>query len=129
MAKAFAIFLIVCLYFTSPFGAVFANESYVVGTVSGSQGFRWNNENWFTAKHPRIASFTVRSDGSAFGMTETGVTFTQDNVLNDAGIRIQRFVMEDHYHYIIDGEVVYTAEELSARLARALGTATSASNA
>ncbi len=93
-----------------------AMESYVISDISSSSEIRFNNENWFTLPHPTIASFSVREDGSAFGFTNTGVSFSQYNVPNNAGIRIQRFEIQDHYHYILDGVPVYSFEELSAQL-------------
>jgi hypothetical protein len=116
--KAVACFILFTV-FAVPVFPIFAEESYIVGSVSGSSSLRWNNENWFTMEHPKVASFSIRDDGSAFGLTETGVSFIQFNVPNDVGIRIQRFEIEDHYHYIVEGEIAYTFEELSIHLARA----------
>lgn len=78
---------------------------------------RFNNENWFSVPHPKIANFFVYSDGSASGITENGITFTQRNVPNEYGVRIQRFEMQDHFHYIIEGTDVYTITELAIKLA------------
>lgn len=102
-----------------PQHSVFCAETYTVGAVTGTPTFRFNNDNWFTEDHPQIASFSMNDDGSAFGLTVTGVPFTQYNVPNTAGIRIQRFEIEDHYHYIVEGEIVYSMTELSAHLAQA----------
>lgn len=104
--------------FSVPLYSLFADETYTVSPYSDTATFRFNNENWFTAEHPKVASFTIKDDGSSYGITEAGVTFVQYNVPNEAGIRIQRFEIEDHYHYIVEGEIVYTFEELSARLAQ-----------
>lgn len=94
-----------------------ADESFTVGTIANTATFRFNNENWFTEKHPKIATFTIQDDGSAYGVTESGVPFIQENIENELNIRIQRFVIEDHYHYIINGEVVYSFEDFSIQLA------------
>lgn len=99
-----------------PAKAVFAEESYSFGTIEKTPTFRFNNDNWLTEEHPRVVSFIIHDDGSASGMTETGIPFVQYNIPNSAGIRVQRFEIEDHYHYIINGEVVYSFEEFSARL-------------
>ena len=104
-----------------PLQSIFADEVFEVGTILVPAPFRFNNENWFTTPHPKIASFTVRDDRSAYGLTETGIPFSQYNIPNDAGIRIQRFEMQDYSHYIVDGEIAYTFEELSVQLARAYG--------
>ena len=100
-----------------PLQSIFADETFEVGTILVTTPFRFNNENWFTTPHPKIASFTVRDDRSAYGLTETGIPFSQYNIPNDAGIRIQRFEMQDYSHYIVDGEIVSTITELSVRLA------------
>jgi hypothetical protein len=115
---AFAIFVCVFGIFPVVGQRVFAEESYVSNTSYTMATFRFNNNNWFTVIHPEISSFTVRDDGSMYGLTQTGVPFTQYNVANALDIRIQRFEIQDHYHYIIEGEVVYTPTELSARLAQ-----------
>lgn len=103
----------VCVGFLVAF-AVYSDASYT------SQGIRFNNQNWFTLPHPKVAGFTVEHDGNAYGFTDTGVSFVQYNVANEYGIRIQRFEIQDHYHYIIDGEVAYTPQELSVKLAEAV---------
>ena len=100
-----------------PLQSISADEIFEVGTILVPAPFRFNNENWFTTPHPKIASFTVRDDRSAYGLTETGIPFSQYNIPNDAGIRIQRFEMQDYSHYIVDGEIVSTITELSVRLA------------
>lgn len=99
--------------------ASIAEEIPLNNTILQTAGFRWNNQNWFTEEHPKIAEFTVRDDGSAYGFTDTGVPFRQENVENMLNVRIQRFILEDHYHYIINGEVVYSLEEFSIELAKA----------
>lgn len=104
-----------------------ANEAFYTSTVMTTATFRWNNENWFTEPHPRVAEFTVRDDGSAYGMTETGISFTQENIENALGLRIQRFVLQDHYHYIIEGEEVYSLTDFSIALAEAYDVQTVAS--
>jgi len=91
-------------------------DAFVFGAVHDTPTFRFTNANWESALHPKVASFTVAKDGSAYGMTETGIPFLQYNIPNHAGMRIQRFEIQDHYHYIINGKVAYTFAELSMRL-------------
>lgn len=79
-------------------------------TVSTS--VRWNNENWFTTPHPEPDTFFVTPEREVFGTTTTGVPFSQINVPNEQGVRVQKFIMQDHYHYIVDSVVIYTEEEL-----------------
>ncbi len=96
-----------------------ADETYLLGPVVSYATVRFNNENWDTLPHPKVVSFTVRTDGSAYGLTETGVSFVQYNVPNTLGIRVQRFEIEDHYHYVVEGEIADTITDLSAKLAAA----------
>lgn len=117
----FAVWNLCLVALSVPIQLARAEETYTLGTVMTTATFRFNNENWFTAPHPKIASFTIRDDRSSYGLTETGVPFTQYNIPNDVGIRIQRFEIQDHYHYIVAGEIAYTFEELSVQLARAYG--------
>jgi hypothetical protein len=115
----------ILLTFVTMFSGVFtvhADETYFTGSITSYAEYRFNNENWDSLPHPMVAEFTVRDDGSAFGLTETGVSFVQYNVPNDVGIRVQRFEIQDHYHYIVEGEIANTIEELSARLALAYQT-------
>jgi hypothetical protein len=88
--------------------SLFPNHAFAV---------RFTNENWDTLPHPIVSEFSVREDGSAYGVTEDGRTFVQFNVPNDVSIRVQRFEIEDHYHYIVEGEIVNSSIELSALLA------------
>lgn len=104
----------------SPWSTSLGAERYTVGPILAVTDFRFNNENWFTVPHPKIAVFTVNEDGSAYGLTENSIPFSQYNIENSYGIRIQRFEIQDHYHYIVDGYIAYTPEELSIELARAL---------
>jgi len=96
-----------------------ALESFTTGTVFTTATFRWDNDNWLRLPHPKVAEFTVRDDGSAFGFTETGIPFEQFNIPNAYNIRIQRFEIQEHYHYIVDGNVAYTTTELSMHLVKA----------
>jgi hypothetical protein len=94
-------------------------QTYTFGDKVKTQEFRFTNANWDELLHPKVAEFTVRADGSAYGTTETGVPFVQYNIPSPRGMRIQRFEIQDHYHYIVDGDIAYTFAELSIRLAQA----------
>jgi hypothetical protein len=102
--------------------AVHADETHLLGPLVSYGAARFNNENWYTLPHPKVAIFTMRADGSAYGLTETGVSFVQYNVPNTLGIRVQRFEIDDHYHYIINGEIAESFEDLSIKLATAYQT-------
>ena len=118
---------IIMALFLMPMQFAFAIETYEFNTILKTATFRFNNENWFTSEHPKVMSFSINDDGSSTGLLETGVSFTQYNVPNDLGIRVQRFEIEDHYHYIIEGEIAYTFENFSAQLAGAYFAKTSSS--
>ncbi len=111
--------MILCAILFAPFADVRA-ETYVIQPVlPDATPMRFTNENWFTLPHPEVANFSLLADGSMHGSTVTGASFVQYNVPNDLGIRVQRFEIDDHYHFIIEGEVAYTFEEFSAKLAQA----------
>ena len=59
-------------------------------------------------------------DGSFEGETVTGIHFTQYTIMEKGGIRVQRFEMQDHYHFIVQGEIAYSKSELSMLLAKYL---------
>ena len=98
---------------------VYADETYLTGRILSYSDVRFNNDNWYTLPHPKIAEFTITDDGNAFGLTETGISFVQFTIPNDVGIHVQRFEIQDHYHYVVDGNIVDSFEELSAQLALA----------
>ncbi len=116
------IFLLFCAAFLFSTQTVFAEETHTLNTYYMPSPLRWSNENWLLYAQPRVNTFTMRDDGSAYGLTETGIPFQQYNIENALGIRIQRFEIEDHYHYVVEGEAVYTLKDFSAELAHAYET-------
>jgi hypothetical protein len=94
-------------------------SGFGVPLTAHSEGLRFNNDNWHTLPHPRVAEFYVKEDGSVLGITETGVSFVQYTIPNEYDIQVQRFEMEDHYHYVVDGEIADSFTELSILLAEA----------
>lgn len=94
-------------------------ETYLYDSPYSASVTRWNNDNWFIVDQPHVNMFTVLDDGTAYGMTNTDIPFKQYTIPNTIGARIQRFEIQDHYHYIIDGEVVYSLEDFSIQLAQA----------
>ncbi len=109
------------LFLLLPF-CVYADETYIFNTYFIPEEQPLTAATWETTLHPRINTFTIREDGSAFGRTETGLLFTQEYVSNTLGVRIQRFTIADHTHFIIDGEVVDTLTDFSSELAHAYET-------
>lgn len=93
-------------FYVIPHGYVFANE----------ESTRFNNQNWQISEQPVVWSFTTHTDGSFSGLTTDGIPFTQYTVSEVDGIKVQRFEIEDHYHFIVNGEVAYSLEVLSSIL-------------
>ena len=100
-------FLLLTLLFSAimtPSGDVYALEQF-------------NISNWFTNLHPTVATFSVSEDGSAVGTTTNDIPFKLSNIPNEIGLRIQKFEIQDHFHFLIAGNVIYTLPEISANLA------------
>ncbi len=100
-------------------GILVYSPSPIVFGMGESTPAYFTNENWETVLHPRVLSFTVLNDGSSYGVTETGIPFRQYPISSPYGMRIQRFEIQEHYHYIVDGKVVNSLTELSLLLAQA----------
>jgi hypothetical protein len=97
-----------------------SGSSVVTGQDLTTYGtIRFNNQNWHILPHPKVSTFSLHDDGSMSGLTEDGRIFFQYAVPNPYGIRVHRFEIEDHYHYIVDGEIADTFTEFSALLAQA----------
>ncbi len=97
----------------------FISVSHAAGTqdLSIYGSIRFNNETWYTLPHPQVSTFMRHEDGSTTGYTEDGRHFYQYVVPNPYGIRVQRFEIEDHYHYIVEGEIIDSFTEFSTLLA------------
>lgn len=94
-----------------------ANETYVIEEAKEIVNTHFTKYTWLTTLHPKVASFTALDNGDFFGRTTTGVPFFQHSILNSEGIRIQRFEIEDHFHFIVEGTIIGSLEALSAQLA------------
>ncbi len=79
---------------------------------------RFNNENWNTIPHPLVRTFALLPNGSIKGETVSGIPFTQYTIMDKDGIRVQRFDIQDHHHFIVQGEVAYSEKELTILLAK-----------
>lgn len=76
----------------------------------------FDNDNWFTLPHPEPLSFTFSENGEVYGTTTTGIPFSQINVPNDYGVRVQKFIIQNHYHFVLADRVVYTEVDLDAAI-------------
>lgn len=111
MRTTFVLVAVFCSVLSVPIQSLSAQSNVPTETT-----IRLNNENWDRVPHPKVASFTVHEDGSAEGLTETNVPFRQYTVYEKGNVRAQRFEIQDHYHYIVQGEIAYTEKELNALL-------------
>lgn len=120
--KATHSLILVGLLFAIPnFGgaATIDNSNSAVETsTTVSTSVRWNNENWFTSPHPEPETFFVTPEREVFGTTTTGIPFSQINITNEHGVRVQKFILQDHYHYIVDSKIVYSEEDLEMAIAQ-----------
>jgi hypothetical protein len=82
-------------------------------------GVRFNNQNWFTTPHPEPETFFVTEKGEVYGTTTTGIPFTQTNFIatSSPDVRVQKFTIQDHSHYIVDSQIAYSLEELDVKIA------------
>lgn len=120
MSKVHTIIITVCLFtISSVFDIAQASTNQADQTttqtnmITTQEDFRFNNENWLTTEHPEPAYFAINEFGEIYGMTTTNIPFTQTNLPNELGVRVQKFVIQDHYHYIVDGNIAYTDAELA----------------
>lgn len=49
-----------------------------------------------------------------YGQLTSGAQFTQFNVTNELGVRLQKFVLEEAYWYVTDKGVIYAENDLQA---------------
>jgi hypothetical protein len=66
----------------------------------------YTNENFWTSTHDQPVSFEQDEAGNFSGITVTGKTFTQKNVVNNASIRLQRFAIDEAFFYISDRGII-----------------------
>jgi hypothetical protein len=75
-----------------------------------------NPGDWFFLPHPEILSFSIDARGDASGLVLGNIPFRQYTILEETGLRIQRFEIENHYHFIVNGTIVYSVNDLSTLL-------------
>jgi len=74
------------------------------------------NLNWQFSDRCRapVESFEVSEQGEIQGILESGVEFTQKNVVNDLGTRFQKFEMEKVYWYVTDKGIIEAKDDIEA---------------
>lgn len=86
-------------------------------TTSETLCISFTNANFAVLPHPEILSFSRNADGVWSGITVDGKTFNQYPVPNSYGLRIERFVIDDYTHFVVEGQIVYSLQDLSVVLA------------
>ena len=67
----------------------------------------YTNQNFWTSTHDIPVSFTRDRDGTFFGETATGKSFTQMNVATNSSVRLQKFTIDEAYFYISDRGIIF----------------------
>jgi hypothetical protein len=82
----------------------------------------YTNNNFLTATHDVPVSFTRQADGSFYGMTEMGKSFTQRPVVADMHVGLECFSIDEARFYVSNLGLISAnsdTEALSIYLARA----------
>lgn len=74
----------------------------------------YTNDNFWTSEHDQPLSFSRDSWGNFYGVTLTGKFFSQTNIENQYGIRLQKFSIDQAYFYISDRGVIRAESDLVA---------------
>ncbi|MBA4307011.1 MAG: hypothetical protein C0429_09780 [Sphingopyxis sp.] len=75
-----------------------------------------SNANWQHSERciAPVDYFVVEENGESWGFLTSGVQFTQRNVSNELGARLQRFQLEDAYWFVTDKGVIEATTETEA---------------
>lgn len=76
--------------------------------------FMYTQDNINTTYHETPFSFTVTAEGEAFGLTLSGMAFSQTNITTIPGVRMQRFVIGAASWYVSDHGVIWADTDLEA---------------
>ena len=71
----------------------------------------YTNGNLWSSTHDVPTSFSIQPDGSIVGTTQTGKTFRQSNVVNDHGVRLQKFTIDEAWFYVTGHETFSTSTD------------------
>jgi len=66
----------------------------------------WNNNNFHTTPHPEVAYFEIVNEETV-GTLVDGTEFTQKNVLDNLGVKFQKFEMQNEYHWVTDRGIIW----------------------
>jgi hypothetical protein len=96
------------------------NAAIVLGTLGvlvltgPTATFAYTQETIHTAYHEAPAYFAINATGETSGYTTSGMVFSQTNVPNVAGIRLQRFAIGTAFWYVSDRGVLWADDDLHA---------------
>ncbi len=96
-------------------------ESAATTQTNASTTYFFSDITWKTAVHPNVVSFSRGIDGTYYGITDDGRTFVQFPFFHNAEYRIERFEIDAHHHYIVNG-IIYDSLETFPEEIRTLGT-------
>lgn len=74
----------------------------------------YTNDNFWSSTHDVPVKFWQDELGNFYGFTESGKIFTQVNIANDFGVRLQKFSIDEAYFYISDKGIIKADDDLSA---------------
>ncbi len=96
-------------------------ESAATTQTNASTTYFFSDITWKTAVHPNVVSFSRGIDGTYHGITDDRRTFVQFPFFQNTEYRIERFEIDAHHHYIVNG-IIYDSLETFPEEIRTLGT-------
>lgn len=84
------------------------------GGVSAAIPAVYTNDNFFSSEHEVPASFEQDLLGNFYGRTTTGKIFSQVNIENTLGVRLQKFSIDEAYYYITDRGIITAQNDITA---------------
>lgn len=74
----------------------------------------YTNDNFFSSEHDMPVTFEQDILGNFYGHTATGKVFSQVNIENSLGVRLQKFSIDEAYYYITDRGVIVAQNDITA---------------
>lgn len=74
----------------------------------------YTNDNFWRSEHDQPVSFTQDHYGNFSGYTLTGKYFTQTNIMNQYGVRLHKFAIDEAFFYITDRGVIRAKSDIAA---------------
>lgn len=74
----------------------------------------YTNDNFWESEHDQPLSFSRDSWGNFYGVTVTGKFFSQVNVDNQFGVRLQKFSIDQAYFYVSDRGIITAQSDIVA---------------